>query len=51
MRRDVQDRELDVEPFDDGRPVTVGRLLIDDLPERPGAALPLSHLWAPPSRS
>jgi len=30
---------------------TVGRLLIDDLPERPGAALPLSHLWAPPSRS
>jgi len=41
VRRDVQGRELDVEPFDDGRPVTVGRLLmetlIDDLPERPGA--------------
>jgi hypothetical protein len=39
--RDVQGRELDVEPFDDGRPVTVGLLLmetlIDDLPERPGA--------------
>jgi hypothetical protein len=41
VRRDVQGRELNVEPFADGRLVTAGRLLmetlIDDLPERPGA--------------
>jgi len=41
VRRDLQGREVDVEPFEDGRPVSVGRLLmetlIDDLPERPGA--------------
>jgi len=40
VRRDVQGRKLDVEPFADGRPATVGRLLmetlIDDLPDRPG---------------
>ncbi len=41
VRRDLQGREVDVEPFEDGRSVSVGRLLmetlIDDLPERPGA--------------
>jgi hypothetical protein len=40
VRRDLQGREVDVESFEDGRPVSVGRLLmeslIDDLPERPG---------------
>jgi hypothetical protein len=40
VRRDIQGRELDVEPFDDERPVTLGRMLmetlIDDLPDRPG---------------
>ncbi len=41
VRRDIQGRELNMAPFGDGRPVTMGRLLmetlIDDLPERPGA--------------
>jgi hypothetical protein len=42
VRRDLQGREVDMEPFEDGRPVSVGSLLmealIDDLPERSGVA-------------
>ncbi len=40
VRLDLQGALLDIEPFEDGRPVTLGRLLmqtiIDDLPDRPG---------------
>lgn len=40
VRRDLQGVEVDMEPFEDGHPVSVGRLLmetlIEDLPERSG---------------
>lgn len=40
VRTDVQGAVINVPPYDDGRPVTVGRhlmeVLLDDLPDRPG---------------
>jgi hypothetical protein len=40
VRADLQGASIDMEPFSDERPVTLGRLLmetmIDDLPDRPG---------------
>ncbi len=41
VRVDLQGTSVNTEPFSDGQPVTLGRLLtetmIDDLPARPGA--------------